>query len=204
VAHVGRTHICLAAGNVHPVLTPALFVSIFLFAQLFDTQAKFFTMSLSGMMVVSSSIIFFYLLYTIMFRNGLGMVAIRILYTIHKKYSISSWQVFKWGFSAGKKANERLDQKSQIRASGLDLNQLIEKVTARYDIEPEDLKTAGKQSKITLTRRMLCYLAVRKLRLSCTEVARELNISPTAVSRAASVGRNLPDRDKIQRELLKL
>ncbi len=62
-----------------------------------------------------------------------------------------------------KKANERLDQESQIRASGLDLNQLIEKVASRYDIEPEDLKTASKQSTITLARRMLCYMAVRKL-----------------------------------------
>jgi hypothetical protein len=103
-----------------------------------------------------------------------------------------------------KKANERLDQESQIRASGLDLNQLVEKVAARYNIEPADLKTAGKQSKITLARRMLCYLAVRKLKLSCTEVARELNISPSAVSRAVSVDRNLLDRDKIQNELLKL
>jgi hypothetical protein len=51
---------------------------------------------------------------------------------------------------------------------------------------------------------MLCYLAVRKLKLSCTEVARELNIIPSAASRAASVGRNLQDRGKIQKELLKL
>ena len=103
-----------------------------------------------------------------------------------------------------KKANERLDQESQIRASGLDLNQLVEKVASRCDIEPADLKTASKQSTITFARRMLCYLAVRKLKVSCTEVARELNISPSAVSRAASVGRNLQDRAKIQKELLKL
>jgi hypothetical protein len=99
-----------------------------------------------------------------------------------------------------KKANERLDQESQIRSSGLDLNQLVEKVAARYNIEPAELKTASKQSTITLARRMLCYLAVRKLMLSCTEVACELNISPTAVSRAANIGRNLADRDKIQKE----
>lgn len=103
-----------------------------------------------------------------------------------------------------KKADERLDQQSQIRASGVDLNQLVEKVAARYDIEPADLKTASKQSTITLARRMLCYLAVKKMMLSCTEVARKLNISPTAVSRAAGIGRNLPDRDKIQQELLGL
>jgi REP element-mobilizing transposase RayT len=103
-----------------------------------------------------------------------------------------------------KKADEQLDQKSRIRASGLDLNQLVEKVAAFYNIESEDLKTASKQSTITLARRMLCFLAVRKLMLSCTEVARKLNISPTAVSRAAEIGRHLPDRDKIQKKVLKL
>jgi predicted transcriptional regulator len=103
-----------------------------------------------------------------------------------------------------KKANERLDEESQIRTSGLDLNQLIDRVAARYNIEPAELKTASKQGTITLARRMLCYLAVRKLKLSCTAIARELNISPSAVSGAVNVGSNLLDRNKIQKELLKI
>jgi hypothetical protein len=53
-----------------------------------------------------------------------------------------------------------------------------------------------------LARRMLCFFAVRKLMLSCTEVARQLDISPTAVSRAATIGRKLPDRHQIQKQLL--
>ena len=101
-----------------------------------------------------------------------------------------------------KKANEQLDQKSRLQANGVDLNDLIEKVAGYFDIESEDLKTASKESTVTLARRMLCYLAVRKLMLSCTEVARQLNISPTAVSRAATIGRRLPDRPIIQKQLL--
>jgi chromosomal replication initiation ATPase DnaA len=101
-----------------------------------------------------------------------------------------------------KKANEQLDQKSRLQASGVELNNLIEKVAGYFDIESEDLKTASKESTITLARRILCYLAVRKLMLSCTEVARQLNISPTAASRAATIGRKLPDRRKIQKQLL--
>jgi hypothetical protein len=101
-----------------------------------------------------------------------------------------------------KKANEQLDQKSRLQASGVELNNLIEKVAGYFDIESEDLKTASKESTITLARRILCYLAVRKLMLSCTEVARQLNISPTAASRAATIGRKLPDRRKIRKQLL--
>jgi len=102
-----------------------------------------------------------------------------------------------------KKANEQLDQKSRIRAGGVDLSQLVERVAAFYNVAPEELKTAGKERTITTARRMLCYLAVRKLMVSCTEVARHLNISPTAVSRAARIGRSLPDRSNIQKKLLK-
>jgi hypothetical protein len=49
----------------------------------------------------------------------------------------------------------------------------MEKAAACYNIVPAGLKTAGKQSTITLRRRVLCYLAARKLMLSCTEVARD-------------------------------
>jgi REP element-mobilizing transposase RayT len=101
-----------------------------------------------------------------------------------------------------KKANEQLDQKSRLQASGIDLKYLIDKVASYYEIESEDLRTASKESTITLARRMLCYLAARKLMFSCIEVARELNISTTAVSRAAKIGRRLAGRRKIQKELL--
>ena len=89
-----------------------------------------------------------------------------------------------------------------MQAIGVDLNDLIEKVAGYFDLESEDLKTASKERTITFARRMLCYLAVRKLMLSCTEVARQLNFSPTAVSRAATIGRKLPDRRLIQKQLL--
>lgn len=57
-----------------------------------------------------------------------------------------------------------------------------------YQIDSDDLKTAGKESTLTKARTVLCYLAVRKLQISCADVARKLKISPATVSRAVSRG----------------
>lgn len=101
-----------------------------------------------------------------------------------------------------KKANEELDQKSRFQAAGVDIGQLTEKVAKHYDIDPEDLRTASKEKTISQARTMLCYVAVRKIMISCAEVARELNISPSAVSRAASRGQKVLNERDIKKEIL--
>ena len=78
----------------------------------------------------------------------------------------------------------------------------LRKVAGYYRIDPDDLKTASKESTLTKARTVLCYLAVRRLMISCADVARHLKISPVTVSRAASRGANLPDLKRIQNELL--
>ena len=101
-----------------------------------------------------------------------------------------------------KKANEKFEQNTLLQATGPDLSRLIKKVAKFYQIETEELKTASKAKQISLARSILCYLAVRKLMFSCTEVARALNISPSAVSKAVIKGQALADRPKIQKEIL--
>jgi hypothetical protein len=51
-----------------------------------------------------------------------------------------------------KQANENLEQKYRLQATGLDLEQLLNKVAQYYQIDPEDLKTASKESTITKAR----------------------------------------------------
>jgi len=101
-----------------------------------------------------------------------------------------------------KKANEDLQQKYRLTATGPNLDELLRKVAGYYRIDPDDLKTASKESTLTKARTVLCYLAVRRLMISCADVARHLKISPVTVSRAASRGANLPDLKRIQNELL--
>ncbi len=103
-----------------------------------------------------------------------------------------------------KQANEDLEQKYRLQATGVDLEKLLIKVAQYYEIDPENLKTAIKESTITKARTLLCYLAVRKLMVSCADVARALNISPATVSRAASRGAELSNLEQIQKKLLAL
>ncbi len=101
-----------------------------------------------------------------------------------------------------KQANEDLDQKYRLAATGPNLETLLKKVAEYYSIDPDDLKTAGKESTLTKARTVLSYIAVRKLMISCADVARKLTISPTTVSRAASRATSLPKLKQIQKELL--
>ena len=100
------------------------------------------------------------------------------------------------------RANEELAQRTLLQATGPDLAQLLKKVAKYYRIDVSVLKTATKAREVSLARSLLCYLAVRKLMVSCADVARELNISPSAVSKAVAKGQSLSNRAKIEKDIL--
>jgi REP element-mobilizing transposase RayT len=102
------------------------------------------------------------------------------------------------------KANEELAQRTLLQATGPDLEQLIKAVAKFYHIDIAELKTSCKARNVSLARSILCYLAVRKLLISCAEVARVLNISPSAVSKAVTKGQAASDLKKIQKTILGL
>jgi hypothetical protein len=101
-----------------------------------------------------------------------------------------------------KKANEELEQRSVLQATGPDLAQLIKKVSKFYQIDITELKTASKARRVSSARSVLCYIGVRKLLYSCAEVARSLNISPSTVSKAVTKGQAASDLNKIQKDIL--
>jgi len=101
-----------------------------------------------------------------------------------------------------KQAEEDLAERYRLRAHGIDIDTLLLKVAQHYKIDPEDLKTAGKEAMITKARTVLCYLAVRKLMISCADVARTLRISPATVSRATSRAAAIPNMKQLQDKLL--
>ena len=63
------------------------------------------------------------------------------------------------------------------------LEKLFKRTVDYYQINAGDLKTKSKVPMISTARAVLCYLAVRRLNISCVDVARELNITPSAVSK---------------------
>ena len=101
-----------------------------------------------------------------------------------------------------KQADEQLEEKYRLQTSVISLHELIQKVAAYYKIDPEHLKSAGKQRTVTLARRILCYIAVRKLGYKCTDVSKTLGISAATVSKAVNSGGKLSGIEKIQKQLL--
>jgi len=101
-----------------------------------------------------------------------------------------------------KQAEEQLEEKYRLQVSVISLPALIDKVAHCYKIDPENLKSASKGRPVTEARRVLCYIAVRKLGYKCTEVSKAMGISAVTVSKAVSLGRELPEVDKIHKQML--
>jgi REP element-mobilizing transposase RayT len=101
-----------------------------------------------------------------------------------------------------KQADEQLKAKYRLQASGISLPVLIEKVAHHFRIEPENLKSASKERAVTQARRVLCYIAVRKMGCRCADVANAVGISAVTVSQAVAVGSKLSGVAKIQEQIL--
>jgi putative transposase len=89
-----------------------------------------------------------------------------------------------------------------MRNQGLDLETLLSRVASYYEIDVDTLRIATKQLRITKARSVLCYLAVRKLKVSGTEITRKLNVTPSAVSKAVSRGQSILRQAAIENALI--
>jgi len=100
------------------------------------------------------------------------------------------------------KADEQLEEKYRLQVSAVSLQVLINKVAQCFKIDAENLKSASKERRVTKARRVLCYIAVRKVGYKCSDVSKTVGISAATVSKAVSLGRKLPETAKIQRQIL--
>ena len=89
-----------------------------------------------------------------------------------------------------------------MQVSAISLQGLVDKVARYYKIDPENLKSASKERHITEARRVLCFIAVRKLGYKCSEVSKAMGISAATVSKSVSLGSELSEIDKIQKKML--
>lgn len=101
-----------------------------------------------------------------------------------------------------KRANERLAETYRLKAAGIGMQDLLGGVCKYYQVEAQDLKSSSKVRTVTQARRALCYLAVKRLQLSCVAVARYLGIQPVTVSKAVTLGARLPEIDQLQKQIL--
>jgi len=101
-----------------------------------------------------------------------------------------------------RQADEQLEEKYRLQSANISIEALVEAVSEFFDITAERLRSSSKNRTVTRARRVLCYVALRKIRYSGAHLSREIGISPNTVSRAAELGSKLADIDGIQKEIL--
>jgi hypothetical protein len=84
-------------------------------------------------------------------------------------------------------AGEDYDRRMRLKASGIDLDVVMNVVSAHFKLEPAELSGPSRRQQISQARALISYLAVQELRISGADVARRLKIDRSSVSRA--VGR---------------
>ncbi|MBW2443665.1 MAG: transposase, partial [Deltaproteobacteria bacterium] len=101
-----------------------------------------------------------------------------------------------------KQADEQLEEKYRLQRNVISLPALVEKVAHHFKIDPADLRSSSKERHLTQARRVLCYIAVRKLGYTCADVSKTAGISAVTVSKAVSLGSKLSQIGKLQQQIL--
>jgi len=101
-----------------------------------------------------------------------------------------------------KQADEQFEEKYRLQSYVIELPSLIKKVAQYYKISSANLTSASKIRTVTAARRVLCYIAVRKLGYKCSDVAKSMGISAATVSKAVGFGSKVHQIEEIQTQLL--
>lgn len=88
-------------------------------------------------------------------------------------------------------AEEDMERRYNLQAKGYDLNYVIQKAAAEFDLSAEEIIAPGKQPARVKARSVAAYWAVRHFSMSGVEVGKKLGIGQSAVSRAVSRGEKL-------------
>ncbi|MEJ2157769.1 MAG: hypothetical protein P8X96_20765 [Desulfobacteraceae bacterium] len=85
-------------------------------------------------------------------------------------------------------ANETLERKYALKAGGVDIDVIAERVSQIMGMPVEDLWMEGRYRRLVAARSLLCFWAVRDLSVRMASLARKLGISTAAVSKSVKRG----------------
>ncbi len=81
-----------------------------------------------------------------------------------------------------KSYKEELDYKEELKQRGWDLERLVDEICNRLGVNPRDIKTRGRNNKLSLARQVISYFAYYELGISGTELSKYLNLSRPSLS----------------------
>ncbi|UCH24023.1 MAG: transposase [Deltaproteobacteria bacterium] len=90
-----------------------------------------------------------------------------------------------------KVAEENMERKYRLAASGYDFNKVLHQVSRVFNLKPAEILLPSKQRQRVRARSLLCFWAVKELGLSATSIAHKLGMTQPSVSRALQRGERL-------------
>jgi REP element-mobilizing transposase RayT len=91
------------------------------------------------------------------------------------------------------KADEALEKRHALVASGIDLRQIVCRVSEVMGVTPEEVMAKGKYPRIVDARSLYCYWAVRELGVTMASLGLQLGLSTAAISKSVSRGQQISD-----------
>jgi putative transposase len=95
-------------------------------------------------------------------------------------------------------ADEKLEQKFDLKTKGYDFDRLAKRVAKIMEIEVDQVTAFGKSPKTVKARSLLCFWAHRKLGMTTIEIARRLNICQSAASRSSLRGQKIERENRFE------
>ena len=89
------------------------------------------------------------------------------------------------------KQQEQLERRYWLQSQGYNLDRVVKRVSEVFNIEPIEICKPSNQPLRVRARSLVCFWAVRELRMSGTKVGKFLKLTQTAVSRAVRRGEKL-------------
>jgi len=99
-------------------------------------------------------------------------------------------------------AGEDYDQRMRLKASCIDLDAVMDVVSAHFGVDTAELSGPSRRQQICQARALVSYLAVRELMISGADVARRMNIDRSSVSRAVGRVQADPTLNNMSKALL--
>ena len=87
-----------------------------------------------------------------------------------------------------KKAQERLERHYELKAKGVTVDHLAQRVADVMGVNIEQVWKKGKHPQTVKARSLLCYWAVHELGISATELAKKIGITQPAISQCVKRG----------------
>jgi chromosomal replication initiation ATPase DnaA len=95
-------------------------------------------------------------------------------------------------------AKEAFEKKYSLKAKGIHVDRIAERVAEIMGIDHAQVWAAGKQHKIVRARSLLCYWATSALGVSQVWLSKKLGLSQAAISLSVARGRQIASLKKYE------